>query len=97
VAIAGTKEERKQLSSQYKDEMDFQQSIKQGKDQQMQVRDQMETQRCNELFQKQLDQDRARELAKREQLRRIAEENRMLASNRQRQQVQDHVNSAMQG
>ncbi len=64
-------------------------------------RDDMETRRCQDLFNQQAEVSaqknsyekaaRRAELEKREQMRRVAEENMMLANNKRRSQLQDHV------
>ena len=54
-------------------------------------RDDFETQRCNDLFVQKCEAARQVEISKRELAKRVAEENMMLASNKKRQEVNDHV------
>lgn len=91
----GTKEEKKQIAGHYRQEVDFQVNIGQAKKQEEGKRDKFETERCQDLFNKQVEEARRQDLAKKEALRRNAEENRMLADSKRRQQMTDHVTEAM--
>lgn len=75
----GSQEEKKQLAKTYHNEMDNL-MYWQGKKKQDEVRrDQFETKRCQDLFQQQCDAARAEEIAKREMLKRVQEENLMMS------------------
>jgi hypothetical protein len=54
-------------------------------------RDQAETKRCDDLFLQKCDAVRQQEIAKREMLKRVNEENMMMAANRKRKEVTEHV------
>ena len=54
-------------------------------------RDIFETERCKQLFFEQCEKARLEEIAKREMRKRVAEENLMLASNKKRKDVNDHI------
>ena len=91
----GTKEEKKQISGVYKGECDFQVEIAQAKRHNDKQRDTFETERCQDLFNQQTEIARRQDLEKKQAWKRTAEENRMLADNKCRQDQLDHVTTNM--
>lgn len=83
------------MARRYHKECEFQQHMKDSRVKEENKRDTFETQRCQSLFQEQCEAARRAEIAKREMLKRVAEENMMLASNRKRQEVTERVQENM--
>ncbi|CDW75350.1 UNKNOWN [Stylonychia lemnae] len=91
IQIYGSKEEQKQLAKTYHNECDNLVYWQNTKKKDEQRRDQFETKRCNDLFTSQCEAARQQEIAKREMLKRVQEENLMMSSNRKRTEVVSNV------
>ncbi len=91
----GSEEEKKELHKRYHGECDFQVQLKQQRFNEERRREDMEIDRNQTLFQKQMEEQRLRDLQKKEQMRRVAEENVMMAQNRKNQEIKHHVEENM--
>lgn len=60
------------------------------------MRDTMETQRCQSLFEQDCERARQADIAKALQKRRVAEDNMMIMQNRKRQEQTSHVQECME-
>ena len=66
-------------------------TLKKQKQAEAQNRDQLHTKLCQDLFQRQVEQERLREIQRREQMKKVAEDNLMIAENKKRQRMQEAV------
>jgi hypothetical protein len=80
----GSQQEKKQLAAEYYNQCTFEEQLKNQRLKEDTRRDKFETKKCDEHFMEQCQRARAEEIAKRELLRRVAEENLMLAANKKR-------------
>ena len=58
-------------------------------------RDRMHTAQCESLFQKQVREERHREIARREMMKKVAEDNLMIAECKRKQQMEENVRDKM--
>eukprot|EP00347_Sterkiella_histriomuscorum_P008754 403343882 len=104
IQVYGSQEEKKQLAKSYHNECDNLVYWQNNKRQEEQRRDTFETTRCNDIFNTQCEAARREEVAKREMLKRVQEENLMMSQNKKRVDVingvqennknQQHITSA---
>ena len=94
-AFFGSQEEQKTLKSTYKEECDLLMSVKQQKTQEEHRRDKLHTQLCEGIFQRQVREQRMREIQRREQIKKVAEDNLMIAENKKKQQIESNVREKM--
>ena len=90
-AFFGSPIEQKTLKSTYKEECDLLMTLKKQKQEEAQNRDQLHTKLCQDLSQRQVEQERLREIQRREQMKKVAEDNLMIAENKKRQRMQEAV------
>ena len=83
-AFFGSEIEQKALKSTYKEECDMLMGLKQQKNQEEQKRDKLHTQICEGIFQRQVKEQRMREIQRREQMKKVAEDNLMIAENKKK-------------
>ena len=83
-AFFGSESEQKVLKSTYKEECDLLMSLKQQKNKEEQKRDKLHTQLCEGIFQRQVKEQRMREIQRREQMKKVAEDNMMIAENKKK-------------
>ena len=90
IQMFGSKEEQKSLKSSYKGECDMQVQLQKNKAADQHRRDWMETDRCNNLFQQEIERERRREQEKALARKRVAEENMMMAQNKRKSELTSH-------
>jgi len=83
-AFFGSPEEQKTLKSTYKEECDLLMTLKKQKQAEDTNRDKLHTRLCQDLFSRQVEQERLREIQRREQRKKVAEDNLMIAENKKR-------------
>ena len=83
-AFFGSEIEQKALKSTYKEECDMLMGLKQQKNQEELKRDKLHTQICEGIFQRQVKEQRMREIQRREQMKKVAEDNLMIAENKKK-------------
>jgi len=70
-------------------------SVKQQKHKEEQRRDMLHTQLCEGIFQRQVREARMREIQRREQMKKVAEDNLMIAENKKKQHIENNVRDKM--
>ena len=87
----GSPVEQKTLKSSYKEECDFLLGIKKQKTEEEVKRDRLHTAQCDSLFQKQVMEERRRQIERREMMKKVAEDNMMIAECKRKQQMEETV------
>ena len=71
-------------------------NLKEQKNQEESKRDRMQQQMCDEFFQRQVRDQRMREIQQREMTKKVAEDNYMIAGNKRKQEMERSVREKMQ-
>ena len=71
-------------------------NLKEQKNQEESKRDRMQQQLCDEFFQRQVRDQRMREIQQREMTKKVAEDNYMIAGNKRKQEMERSVREKMQ-
>ena len=71
-------------------------NLKEQKNQEESKRDRMQLQMCDEFFQRQVRDQRMREIQQREMTKKVAEDNYMIAGNKRKQEMERSVREKMQ-
>ena len=70
-------------------------NLKEQKNQEESKRDRMQQQMCDEFFQRQVRDQRMREIQQREMTKKVAEDNYMIAGNKRKQEMERSVREKM--
>eukprot|EP00347_Sterkiella_histriomuscorum_P020369 403338074 len=95
IAFFGSPLEKKAVQQEYKNDCDNLLKIKEQKQIDFERRDKLQTQQAQKDFERGASDVRRKEIERREQMKRVAEDNLMMAQNKKRQemiqQVQDNI------
>ena len=95
-AFFGSQIEQVSLKSQFREEAGLLSTLKSQKQAEEQRREQLHTQRCQEVFQQQAEAQRLRDIQRREMQKKIAEDNLMIAEFKKRQNMTADVRDKME-